>query len=117
MNEASPGQPFESRETPASIDLEKLTFEELGKLAQKANELAKSSFTGTENGFKNIEGGGIFIRQQGSKYVLSEITLPEMHQFIATHTDSILVKGSEDKEEMMGALKQMVEELGYRIIE
>ncbi len=62
MNELPPENQYKNKRE--KIDLEKLNFEELKKVSQKAAELARKSFKETGNGFQNVNGNGISIMEK-----------------------------------------------------
>jgi predicted HTH transcriptional regulator len=111
---------------PARVNLEQkkgkmdqLSFGDLKQALELTLELTRTTFHLENNGFRNAKGEGILIGLKDNG--LYEITglnnnLREIHLFLATHNDSILVKGSTNKEEMMYALKEMIESVGFRII-
>lgn len=98
---------------------EAFTFTELQEAHQELTELAKKTFQQTENGFRNVEGDGIYVQETAKGCKLSEISreLKRVHEFIVTHADSVLAQGAQDKATMMQAIKKMLVELGNRVIE
>ncbi|MFA6296818.1 MAG: hypothetical protein WC663_05665 [Patescibacteria group bacterium] len=101
-----------------NLDLQELNFEQFERAFQEIQELASKTFHQNENGFRNVKGEGIYIEKVGNIFKLSEVTpsLKEVHTFLATNANSVLTKGSSDKEEMIQAMKKMIEGLGNRII-
>ncbi len=99
---------------------EAFTFDELQEAHREVTELAKKTFKQTENGFKNIEGDGIYVRETAKGCKLSEISheLKKVHEFIVVEaSNSVLAQGAPDKATMMQAIKKMLVELGNRVIE
>ncbi|MDD4333486.1 MAG: hypothetical protein PHT51_05255 [Patescibacteria group bacterium] len=100
-------------------NLEKLGFEELQNTFKITSELAKTTFKRVENGFANANGDGIYIKEGAGGWKISEIsnTLKDSHRLVATGDNKILQTGSTDKEELMKAIREMLEATGNRIIE
>lgn len=109
---------LEESKNPENLELQGLSFAELERAFRETQRLAATSFGQTENGFRNAQGEGIYIREAKGIFKLSEISpsLRDIHTFLATHPNSVLTNGSANKEEMMSAIKNMLEELGNRII-
>ncbi len=119
MPETPPeNRPNEQIEKSKEINLAELSFEELEKLLKETKELARKTFKQVENGFVNAKGEGIYIGKVYDQYKISEASksIPEFHRFLENNTNPILTRGSSNKEEMMQALKEMIEELEFRII-
>ncbi len=116
MHELSPEN---QHENPEKMDFNKLNFNELEELSKEVTELAKSSFKQIENGYKNINGDAVTIQETKGVYEISSISskLSDFHGYVLDSNNEILYGGNIDKEEMMKALKKMIEEFGNRIIE
>ncbi|MFA6393396.1 MAG: hypothetical protein WCW25_00775 [Patescibacteria group bacterium] len=102
-----------------NAELLELSFVDLEIAYKEIQRLAEVSFGRAENGFRNVQGNGVFMREAEGKFRLSQISplLKEIHNYIATNPDSVLVKGSAKKEEMLSAIIDMLEKLDYRVIE
>jgi len=95
-----------------------LNFADLKRLHEATARLAATTFIEVENGFRSVNGDGIFIRKQGDVYRLAGfIPLPSFSLWLSSHPNSVLVRGSVNKDEMLRATREMIEELGNRIIE
>ncbi len=104
---------------PGILSLTGFGFDQLERTAQEVQRLAVTSFKQTENGFRNVRGDVINIQGAEGIFRLSEISpsLREFHTFLATHSDSVLIRGSANKQEMILAIKEILEELQNRIID
>lgn len=100
---------------PEVFDPHQLTFAQL----KEAHNLARISYKLTDSGIRNIEGGGatIVMRKGLWRVSTTDYDIPKFSFYMATHAGSILENGSPDKTAMLNALREMMEELGYRIIE
>lgn len=123
-NEGSPKPDNIEHESPESLDLSKLNFAQFKETYENISKLAETTFEQTENGFINAKGNGIFVRLEFGIYRISDISdkLQAFHRFITSNPNSVLVKGTPDKEKMMQALRDMINEIDYdgikyRIIE
>lgn len=116
MNESLSENRYENLE---KMDPKNLSFEELEKLSKEVTELAKSSFKETENGFININGDGLIVIETSGIFKIGSVSsgLADFHRYILHGPNKILEKGCDSKEEIMLAIKKMIEELGNRIIE
>ena len=106
-------------ENQEKINLEKLNFEELQQLSKEVTELAKTTFTETEDGFQNVNGKKILIKEIYDKYTIAGIDsrLADFHRYILHESDGKLEKGFDDKEELIQEIRKMIEETGNRIVE
>lgn len=135
MSEAFSGEQHQVSERQDQRDLKNLSFAELQSLSREVAELARTTFretkatAATENtnevrdGFVNVDGNGVWIvpaTESGKypgRYKISYAS-PEIAKFnpyIATEFNADSRLGS--REELMGALKKMVLDCGFRIIE
>lgn len=116
---SEPQQPDSAETHPEGVDFSGLGFQQLQGAFKTVNILASTTFTRLDNGFVNVMDDGIYIRDMDGTFRLSVVShsLTQVHLFLATHTESVLTKGSTDKEEMMRALESLLKELGNRIIE
>ena len=107
--------PENQNENSEEINLEKLNFEEL----QQAMELAKRSFKETENGFQNVNGNIISIKEMGDGFKIYDLSdsLTDFHRYILHESNGKLEKSFNDKEELIQEIRKMIEETGNRIIE
>jgi len=64
-------------------------------------------------------GDVVTIIENGTIYKIAQISdhLGDFHRYILHGPNKILDKGSDDKEKMMQALREMIEQTGGRIIE
>lgn len=111
-------------ETP-EIDFKNLNFEELEKTFQEVRELAATTFRQTsdegDDVFRNVMGNVVSIRWpfKGGIWRLFSVSqlLEDVNRFLCGNPNSVLCKGSTDREEMVKAMRAMLEGLGCRIIE
>lgn len=101
------------------IDFKNLNFGELKKTFQEVRKLATNTFHRTEDGFVNAVGDGIGIYWVYGSFRVHGVsdTLRDVHFFLCTNPHSDALKGSKDKEEVVRAVKAMLEGLGKRVIE
>lgn len=108
-------------ERPETVGFDKLSFAELSQTLHEVQELAAKTFTQTENGFRNTNGDGIAIGNDNGifKVVSFSPALKDFNSWAArtSSEESIVKKGSPDREAMMTALRQLLLELGNRVIE
>ncbi len=116
MNELPTENQYEKKE---GVDLENLSFEELKEVFEKSTKLAEKSFKEIGNGFQNINGEGIAIREKGDKYEIAWISdsLKDFHFYVLTKREEKLEKDFNNKEELMQKIRKMIKETGNRIIE
>ncbi len=100
------------------FDASELTFEQL----KQAVELARTTFTQTENGFRNVNGDVIEIKESKGVYKIvnfpAQSRCPKLHnEVMFTPEGEIIQKGSPDREEMIAAIKALLEKTENRIIE
>lgn len=115
MPETLPGSSPEGRE---AVTLTDLNFNEL----RAAYELAHMSFKETADGFESIDGDKIVVREVNGVYKVSGFPDAARRQsfqreaLLGSHS-SLIYNGTNNKEELMAALRAMIEETGNRIIE
>lgn len=115
-NPKATDKPRDPRQQPLpgtnSADLErwKMMYEEGERVFAK-------SFHQTANGFRNSLGHEINIVETAPGHYAIQIDEPlkDLHEYSATHKESILAKGSDNKYELMEALRVVLLELGHRI--
>ena len=100
-------------------DLLSLSFEELKRLSKDVSELAKISFEEIENGFRNVNGDAITIWEENDRFEIGSISdsLRDFHKYILDADSAVLNKGSNNKEELMQAIRDMIRKFGNRIVE
>jgi len=105
----------EGRETFNPADL---NFDEL----KDAYELAHTTFRVTNDGFESIDGDTITIHEIHGVYKVS--SFPDSQRRQSFHNEALhgpnrdlITKGTKNKEELMAALRAMIEKMGNRIIE
>ena len=107
------------------IDFKSFKFEELERVSKEIQRLATTTFHQTEdeneNVFRNVTGDVVAIRGPfkvgvWKLFSLSQ-SLKDVHGFLCGNPKSVLCKGSTDREEMVKAIRAMLEGLGCRIIE
>ncbi|MFA6305172.1 MAG: hypothetical protein WC651_00375 [Candidatus Gracilibacteria bacterium] len=115
MPETFPQQSPEEREV---VDPANLNFNELSA----AYELAHTTFRVTEDGFESIDGDKIVVREVNGVYKVRRF--PDSTRRQSFHLEALngphshLIKnGTTNKEELMAALRAMIEKTGNRIIE
>ncbi|HBB38016.1 MAG: hypothetical protein UV82_C0006G0065 [Candidatus Magasanikbacteria bacterium GW2011_GWD2_43_18] len=118
MTEGIPTPDHREPRTPES-ELSELSFAELERSHQEIQRLAGNTFTVTENGVKNAQGEGVFIRATEGGFRLSQITpnLGEVQTYLAQNPNTALTRVCTTKEEIIVAMREMLEALGKRIIE
>lgn len=113
--------PSSSDSENPEIDFKNLNFGELEKTFQEVRELAKNTFHQTEDGFVNALGSGIGVHYNYGRFCISGVSedLRDVHAYLCSHRPSDVYKGCDtrNKEEVMRAVKAMLEELGKRVIE
>jgi hypothetical protein len=99
-------------ENKQEINPDKLSFDEL----RGAVESAKNTFRKTENGYENVNGDVVTVRERNGVYIIYRISdnLSDIH--IKATTDANLTKACANKEDMMEKLQKVIEKTGGRII-
>ncbi|MFA6106752.1 MAG: hypothetical protein WC745_03730 [Patescibacteria group bacterium] len=112
-------QPDNQLENPEKIDLTKLNFQELEAIFNKASELAENTFTEKENGFVNIQRDGIIIMEAEGKWrITRQRPWPKFFEtYIMQNATPVFTEGSKNKQELMSAIREAIEQSGNRIIE
>ncbi|MCK5475260.1 MAG: hypothetical protein KAI71_01585 [Candidatus Pacebacteria bacterium] len=117
MYESIPGNENKNSET---IKPEELDFESLKDFAEEIKKLAETSFKETDDSFENINGYGIFVKKENGKWRIASISdvLKDFQKSLLLFNDYKYLIGKFDtKEELMGEIRKMIEDLGNRIIE
>lgn len=101
------------------MDFQKMNFEQLEGALREARELAARTFKQYGDEFRNAEGHGMFVGEKRGVYRICGInhSLRKVHEFVAGYRDPMLAQGSSNREEVIRATREMLEKLGYRIIE
>lgn len=118
MSKPSPeNRPDIQIENSKEIDPNNFSFRQL----KEAYELAPTTFTQIEDGFISASGDEIIIGKPGNNFKLKRFpgtNRQDLHREILSEShDSILRTGSPNKEEMINAIKNLLEKTGNRIIE
>lgn len=120
MSEILSENQFEENKNPEKKDPKDMNFEELKSFSKEISDLAKTSFKETENGFVNADNEYVSIIKEGGQdvYKITGISdsLPKFHFYVLHGSNKNLEKGYIDKEEMMQAIREMIEKTGNRII-
>lgn len=118
MPESSPENRPDIKEDSREIDLEKLSFAKLEVLLKEASELAKKTFREKENGFENAVGNKIIIEEREGKYKIVEFSreLTQIRKLASEH-DELFRNGSEDREQVMQKMREIIIDSDSRIIE
>ncbi len=101
------------------MDLNRLGFEELKRVRDDVLAMAPNTFRETEDGFENLQGDSVRIRFiDGLFRVRGDFsTHTPIQFFITTHSESVVLRGSTSREEMMTAIRAMLQEIGCWIIQ
>lgn len=107
------------------IDFKNLKFGELEKVSKEIQRLAATTFHQTsdesDDVFRNVMGEVVSIRGPFKGGIWKLFTVSQLsgdvHGFLCGNPNSVLCKGSTDREEMVKAMRAMLEGLGCRIIE
>lgn len=109
----------------SNIDFQNLNFGELEKVSKEIQKLAATTFHQTsdesDDVFRNVMGDVVSIRGPFGKGIWKLFSvsqsLKDVHGFLCGNPNSVLCEGSTDREEMVKAMRAMLEGLGNRIIE
>lgn len=103
------------------IDFQKMKFEHLEQALKEVRELAATSFKQSGDEFYNAEGHGMSVSERNGVWRIAGInrSLRRVHEYVGGghRGNPILTQGSSNKEEVIQAVREMLEELGNRIIE
>lgn len=111
--------PDKPRTTPEKRkpNLDKLSFDDLQSVYERAVELARTTYTRYEAGFRSASGDVIQIRTDRGIYKLKEFpNNGDFNEYLDKNHKSVLIVGSTNKEEVISAAREMLEALGNRII-
>ena len=103
----------------AKKDFSELGFDELQGVYQALEGLAMTTFKRQGDFFQSVTGDMVGIKSEDGVYKLSYISpgLKAFHAAMAMSGDSIIARGSADKEEMMQAIEAILKDSGNRVIE
>jgi hypothetical protein len=100
-------------------DFSELGFDELQTVYEEVERLARTTFKRQGDFLQSITGEMVGIKSDNGVYKLSYISpgLRAFHTAMATSGDSVIARGSADKEEMMQAIEAILKDSGNRVIE
>jgi hypothetical protein len=114
MNETRPD--FQPERTERSIDLTSLSFDELQMISREMRGIEEKTFRQVADGFENVGGEAIRYREKHGKYKITGV--PQAQEFHRVGLSSeVLRNGTTDESELIEAIRQMIAEVGGRIIE